>query len=93
MDAETDLTDEKSKSTLMDEIELMDTQVELAGRDEMQTMFDPETHPRDHRREDPDEPVCDDCGNAVDMMSDTDAIEEELGFDLSIDDLADVDID
>lgn len=93
MHNDADLGSEAGELTPMDELELMDQQVELAGRDEMQTMFDPETHPRGHRREDPDEPVCDDCGVPVDVMSDTGPIEKEMGFDLSLGDLSDIDID
>lgn len=64
------------------ELEVADAQVEMAGVDEEMTMFDPDTHPKAHTRDDPDEPVCDDCGELFDLMTDTGPIDDlTLGSD------------
>lgn len=55
----------------MDELALSDARVEAAGLDEMDTMWDPDTHPRAHRASDPDEPICNSDGEVCDIMEDT----------------------
>lgn len=60
-----------------DEIERVDLQVQLAGLDEWDTMFDPETHPTPP---DPAEEAVTtmDGRHEIDLMSDTPPIEGEL---------------
>jgi len=65
--------------TPMDELERMDLQVELAGQDEDRTMFDPDVAPKAPSAK--AEGVTDVDGQNVDLMTDTPAVEHEIGID------------
>lgn len=63
----------------MDELERMDLQVELAGQDEERTMFDPDVAPKPPSSK--TEGVTDVDGKQADLMTDTPAVEHEIGID------------
>lgn len=73
-----------------DELEMMDLNVEHASVDEEQTIFDPDTHPKPpHPKE---EGITDvDGRRSVDVMIDTPAIDPIGTFDLTADELRDLD--
>lgn len=78
-----------------DELELSDLAVKMAGADEMDTMHDPDTHPKPpHPKE---EGVTDLNGNReVDIMGDTPPVEEELGptdLNIAMDGLPELDVE
>ena len=70
--------------TPMERLELADLEVELAGLDEERTMFDPDVAPKPPSPK--EEGVTDLEGKSRDMMTDTPAVETEIGVE-------DVDID
>lgn len=75
----------------LEDLEVMDEAVELAGQDEDRTMFDPDSHPKKpHKRE---EAVTDMEGSrTVDVMVDTPKLEDEFEFDLTEDEIRDADL-
>lgn len=74
-----------------DELELVDLGVQLSALDERATMFDPDTAPRPP---DPKEEGVTslDGTRTVDMQRDTPTVDDLASFDLSTDDLYDVDL-
>ena len=70
----------------LDEIERADLQVELAGLDEEQTMFDPEVHPKPPSSK--EEGTTDiDGDREVDIMRDTENIDDVIVGPEGVDDI------
>jgi len=74
-----------------DELGLVDLGVETAALDERDTMFDPDTAPKPPDGTEEATMTADGFG-PVDMQRDTPLVDDMASFDLSADDLFDVDL-
>lgn len=86
-----DLVTRARGSSPEDDLELAELQFHAAELDELQTMFDPGEHPKPPQQR--EEAVTDREGaRVVDVQRDTPRVDDVASFDLSTDDLLDVDL-